>query len=235
MKIGGFQKMSLIDYPGKISSIVFTMGCNLRCPFCHVPQLVDPERMKDVQLVPEEEVFSFLKKNKDLVDAVVVTGGEPTLQSDLRDFIKKVKDMGFLVALETNGTDFETLKYLIDKKMVDYIGLDVKMPLEADKYGKITGGKMTKEMLEEMKKSVEYVIKSDIDYEFRTTLMKEFHTKEEVAIIAESIKGAKNYYLQNFREADDILSKRKFTPMTDAEMDGILDHVKESINVIKRE
>jgi len=235
MKIGGFQKMSLIDYPGKISSIVFTMGCNLRCPFCHVPQLVDPERMKDVKLVPEEEVFSYLKRNKELIDAVVVTGGEPTLQPDLKEFIKKVKGMGFLVALETNGTDFETLKYLIDKKMVDYIGLDVKMSLESEKYSKITGGKMTEDMLEEVKKSVEYVIKSDIDYEFRTTLMKEFHDKEEVAAIAESIKGAKNYYLQNFRGAEDILSKRNFTPMTDDEIDEIFEHVKDSINVIKRE
>ncbi len=234
MKIGGFQKMSLIDYPGKISAIVFTMGCNFRCPFCHVPQLVDPDMMKDVIMVPEEEVFSYLKKNRDLIDAVVITGGEPTLQSDLKEFVKKVKDMGFLVALETNGTDFDTLKYLIDKKMLDYVGLDVKNPLTVEKYSKITGGKVDGKVMENIEKSIEYLVKSNIDYEFRTTLVKEFHDKDSVSEIVQSIKSAKNYYLQNFRLSEYILSKGKLTPMDESEIDEIAAHVKDSINVIKR-
>ena len=126
MKIGGFQKLSLIDYPGKISCIIFTMGCNFRCPFCYVPQLVLPKKMKKMREIPTAEIFSFLEKNKGLNEAVVITGGEPTFHPDLPEFMRKIKAMDYSVALETNGTNFEMLKNLIEEKLVDYVELDIK-------------------------------------------------------------------------------------------------------------
>ncbi|OQX50761.1 MAG: anaerobic ribonucleoside-triphosphate reductase activating protein [Candidatus Cloacimonas sp. 4484_209] len=128
MKIGGFQKVSLIDYPGKICAIVFTRGCNFRCPYCHNPELVLPENYSP--LIPEEEIFSFLEKRRGKLDAVEITGGEPTLQEDLTEFIRKIKEMGFLVKLDTNGSFPSVLEKVIYSGLVDYIAMDVKAPLE---------------------------------------------------------------------------------------------------------
>jgi pyruvate formate lyase activating enzyme len=137
MKIGGLQKFSLLDYPGKISAVVFTQGCNFRCPYCHNPELVDPERFQEC--IPEDEIFAFLETRRGKLEAVTVTGGEPTIQNGLSSFVRRIKDMGFMVKLDTNGSRPEVLEELIRHKLIDYIAMDIKAPLE--KYEAVTGWK----------------------------------------------------------------------------------------------
>ncbi|HDI02890.1 MAG TPA: anaerobic ribonucleoside-triphosphate reductase activating protein [Candidatus Aenigmarchaeota archaeon] len=190
MIIGGFQKFSLIDYPEKISAIVFTQGCNFRCPYCHNPELVLPEKYSNP--IPEEEILSFLDSRRGKLDAVVITGGEPLLQKDLFDFIKKVKDMGFLVKLDTNGSMPEVLKEAI-KLGVDYIAMDVKAPLE--KYREVVRAEVNEEKI---KSSIEIIMHAGIEYEFRTTVVKSLLSKEDILKIGMLINGARLYVLQKF-------------------------------------
>ncbi|MFA5211125.1 MAG: anaerobic ribonucleoside-triphosphate reductase activating protein [Patescibacteria group bacterium] len=191
MFIGGLQKTSLIDYPEKIAAIVFTQGCNFRCPYCHNPELVKKELFN--QNISEKEIFDFLENKKGKLDAVSITGGEPTLQIDLYDFIKKVKEMDFKVKLDTNGSNFEVLKKLIDEKLVDYIAMDIKAPLE--KYEEVVRMKVN---LENIKKSIELIINSDIESEFRTTIVKSLLNFEDFEKIGELVKGASYYVVQKF-------------------------------------
>ena len=234
MRIGGFQKLSLIDYPGKVSCIVFTMGCNFRCPYCYVPQLVLPEKMKKLKEIPIAEIFSFLQKNKGLNEAVVITGGEPTLQPDLPEFIRRVKAMGYSVALETNGTNFEMLRNLIEGKLVDYVELDIKNKLDFEKYNLTVGGVLTEEMFENVKKSIKLLLEGKIAYEFRTTVVKEFHTIEDIVEIAKTIKGAKVYYLQNFRADVEVIGGEKFTPMDEETLKEIVKKASKFVKVVRR-
>ncbi len=234
MKIGGFQKLSLIDYPGKVSCIVFTMGCNFRCPYCYVPQLVLPEKIKKLKEIPIAEIFSFLQKNKGLNEAVVITGGEPTFQPDLPEFIRRVKAMGYLVALETNGTNFEMLKNLIEEKLVDYVELDIKNRLDFEKYNLTVGEVLTEEMFENVKKSIKLLLEGKIAYEFRTTVVKEFHTVEDIVEIAKAIKGAEAYYLQNFRADVEVIRGEKFTPMDEKILKEIVKKASKFVRVVRR-
>ncbi len=234
MKIGGFQKLSLLDYPGKISCIVFTIGCNFRCPYCYVPQLVLPEKIKKLKEIPITEIYSFLQKNKGLNEAVVVTGGEPTLHPDLPGFIRKIKDMGYLVALETNGTNFEMLKNLVEEKLVDYVEMDIKNKLDFEKYNLTVGGVLTEEMFENVKKSIKFLLKGKVAYEFRTTLVKEFHTVEDIVEIAKAIKGTEVYYLQNFRIDTEVVGRKRFTPMDEKTMEEIVKQASKFVRVIRR-
>lgn len=191
MDIGGFQRFSLIDYPGKICAIVFTQGCNFRCSYCHNPELVDLEKFS--KSVSEKEIFSFLEKRKGKLDAVSVTGGEPTLQKDLIEFLKKVKDMGYLVKLDSNGTNPEVIDGTIKSGLVDYLAMDIKAPLE--KYSKVTGVDVD---TGKIKRSIELIMDSDLVYEFRTTVVKSQLSKDDVRKIGKLIKGAKLYILQKF-------------------------------------
>lgn len=197
MLIGGIQKMSLIDYPGKIAAIVFTIGCNFRCSFCYNFEIVMNKNIKEIQKISENEFFDFLKTRVKKLEAVCITGGEPTLQKDLVSFIKKIKELGFLVKLDTNGTDPKILKELIDKKMVDYVAMDVKQDLVSDKYDKITQVKVD---LKNIKKSIKLLLLGRVDYEFRTTVATGI-TKEDLINISKFIFGAKRYYLQDFKDA----------------------------------
>lgn len=190
MIIGGFQKFSLIDYPEKISAIIFTQGCNFRCPYCHNPELVLPEKYSNP--IPEEEILSFLDSRRGKLDAVVITGGEPLLQKDLFDFIEKVKDMGFLVKLDTNGSMPEVLKEAIEIG-VDYIAMDVKAPLE--KYREVVRAEVNEEKI---KSSIEIIMHAGIEYEFRTTVVKSLLSKEDILKIGMLINGARLYVLQKF-------------------------------------
>ena len=234
MRIGGFQKLSLIDYPGKVSCIVFTMGCNLRCPYCYVPQLVLPEKMGKLKEIPISEIFSFLQKNKGLNEAVVITGGEPTLHKDLPEFIRKVKDMGYSVALETNGTNFEMLKNLIEENLVDYVEMDVKNRLDFEKYSLTTGGVLTEDAFENVKKSIKLLLEGKTACEFRTTVVKEFHTVEDVVEIAKTIKGAEVYYLQNFKADAEVVGGKRFTPMDEEAMKEIVKRASKFVRVVRR-
>ncbi len=188
MIIGGFQKFSLIDYPNKISCIIFTQGCNFRCPYCHNPELIGNNPIK----IEEKEIFEFLKNRKGKIEAVVITGGEPILQEDLIEFIKKIKDMGFLVKLDSNGSNPKIIKKLIEQKLVDYFAMDIKAPLE--KYKEITNSDIDPKKIKE---SINLIMNSKSDYEFRTTITKQLN-KEDIIKIAKLIKGAKCYVLQQF-------------------------------------
>jgi pyruvate formate lyase activating enzyme len=199
MLIGGFQKFSLIDYPGKVSAIVFTQGCNFRCPYCHNPELVEPKLFQ--KPLDEEMIFSFLETRKGKLDGIVITGGEPTLQKDLPGFIRKIKSAGFLVKLDSNGTNPGMLNFLIKKKLIDYIAMDIKAPLE--KYEKIIHVKIDTNLI---KASIEAIMNSGISYEFRTTFSKEILTMAEIISIGKLIKGAKIHVLQKMSTQDKILS-----------------------------
>ncbi len=191
MLIGGLQKFSLIDYPGKICAIVFTQGCNFKCPYCHNPELVDPKLF--LPTIPEEKIFSFLKKRQEKLDAVEITGGEPTLQPDLIDFIKKIRELGFLVKLDSNGSNPEILKKIIQLKIVDYLALDIKAPLE--RYQEITDSNVDPNKI---RKTIKLIMNSGLDYEFRTTVVKSLLTKKDIEKIGKLIQGAKLYILQKF-------------------------------------
>lgn len=233
IKIAEFQKTSLLDYPGKVSSIVFTLGCNFRCKFCYVPHLVLPERVKEAKEIEEKEIFSYLEKNKKFIDAVVITGGEPTINADLPELIKKIKEKGFLVAIETNGSNFEMLKNLVENKLVDYIEMDIKTKLDFEKYKAIVG-ELTKNDFENVKKSIKFLINSKANYEFRTTLVKEFHTKEDIIEICKAIKGAEVYFLQNLKRDVELLSGKELSPFSEEEIKEIIDEGKKYVNVVYR-
>ncbi len=191
MLIGGLQKLTLIDYPGKIACTVFTIGCNFDCAFCHNPELVDPNKIKNQPIISEKYFFEFLGTRQGVLEGVCITGGEPTLQPDLIDFIKKIKDLGFAVKLDTNGSSPDVLKNLITPPSpplikggyggVDYIAMDIKAPPKS-------------QILE----SIKIIKNSGIDYEFRTTVIPVLHTKEDIIQIAKDLSPAKKYFLQQF-------------------------------------
>lgn len=191
MKIGGFQKVSLIDYPGKISAVVFTQGCNFRCPFCHNPELVDPERFAN--RIPEPDILAFLEKRKGRLDAVVITGGEPTLQSELIPFTIHLKAMGYLIKLDTNGALPDVLENMLGRRLIDYLAMDIKAPLE--RYGEIT---KTKTDVERIRRSISLIMGSGVDYEFRTTAVRSLLGLQELEAIGRLIPGAKRFVLQKF-------------------------------------
>ena len=191
MAINGFEKLSLLDFDDKISAVIFFGGCNLRCPFCQNFDLVMMPDTCDV--IPFDEVYSYLEKRKGVLDAVVITGGEPTLEKDLKDIMKKIKSLGYLIKLDSNGTNPEKLKELVNEHLVDYIAMDIKNSFTS--YEKTSGVPLK---LEKIKSSIEFIMSCGIDYEFRTTIIKEYHTVEDMKEIGEMIKGAKKYRLQKF-------------------------------------
>jgi len=191
MIIAGFQKSSLIDYPAELSAVIFTQGCIFRCVYCHNPELVDPKLFQEP--ITKEEIFDFLHKRKKQLDGVVITGGEPTIHSDLPEFIRKIKEMGYKVKLDTNGSNPEMIELLIKEKLIDYIAMDIKAPLK--KYPKITKVKID---TDKIKKSIKLIMDSNLKYEFRTTIVKSLLSFDDILEIAKSIKGADLYVLQKF-------------------------------------
>ncbi len=219
MRIGGLQKFSLLDYPGHLSAIIFTQGCNFRCGFCYNPMLVLPKKdgnKKDHSLLSEDGLFEFLKKRQGKLDGVVITGGEPTLHENLPEFISKIKNLGFKIKLDTNGTNPEMLSALLEKGIIDYIAMDIKAPIE--KYKKIT--KFTGS-LADIKKSVKIIIGSNLPYEFRTTVVPGLVEKEDIAEMGEMIKGARIWYLQGFKPDTDLVNNdlRKVKPYSESELE----------------
>lgn len=204
MQIAGFIKTSLIEWPGKISSVIFTLGCNFRCPFCHNADLVDSLKFKKETLLTEEKVLSELKSRKDWNEAVVVTGGEPTLQKDLKEFLSKIKKIGFKIMLQTNGTNPLVVKDLLKKKLVDYFSMDLKGDL--DSYEKYVNCQSQKENI---KNNLEIIAQSGIDFEFRTTVTPGLHDQKNLQRLANQIKKIFtdcklpiencHWYLQQFR------------------------------------
>ncbi len=189
MVIGGIQRFSLIDFPGKVSAIVFTRGCNFRCPYCHNPELVDPNRYVDA--LEEEQLWEFLQRRQHKLDAVVITGGEPTLQEDLRPFLEKIRKMGFLIKLDTNGSNPRAIKDLLSANLLDYVAMDIKAPLE--KYSEVAKVPIDKTDIEE---SIMLIRESHVSHEFRTTVAKNMLSEADVLNIARMLQGEKLYVLQ---------------------------------------
>ncbi len=196
MLIGGIQTLTLLDFPEKVACIIFTAGCNFRCGFCHNPQFVDPEEIKNLQgnFIPEDKFFSFLKSRGKFLDGVVISGGEPTIQPDLIDFVEKIKKCGLLVKLDTNGTNPDIVEKMLKKNLLDYVAMDIKNSPE--NYNEICD---TQVNIEKITKTKNLLLNSKIPYEFRTTVLREFHNKDEITKIADFIKGAQKYTIQNFR------------------------------------
>ena len=197
MNIGGLQKVSLIDFPGKISAIIFTQGCNFRCPYCHNPQLVDPKLYRPCLF--SKDILDFLAHRRGKLDAVTITGGEPTLQEDLIPLIQKIRKMGFAVKLDSNGSRPAVLDRLLKEKLLDFIALDIKAPL--DKYSQVVKVQMDTGAIAQ---SVRLVIQSKIPQEFRTTVVKSMLTQKDILAIAKEIAGAKRYALQRFQPAQTL-------------------------------
>ena len=216
MKISGFSKLTLVDFPGVISCEIFTQGCNMKCPFCQNSSLID---MNKEHYYKEEEIISYLEKRKKILDGIVITGGEPTMQKDLVKFIEKVKQIGYKVKLDTNGLRPSVLKELLDKNLIDYVAMDIKNSFE--KYNITCGVKEI--VIENIKKSIEILKNSHIKYEFRTTIIKEYHTKQDILKILDII-GDSKYYLQNFEMSDDVIDKNLhgFSDYELIEMENIL-------------
>jgi pyruvate formate lyase activating enzyme len=199
MILGGLQKLTLIDYPGHIAATVFSVGCNFRCPFCHNPELVSGSHNL-VSGKLEKDFFELLENRKGKLEGICITGGEPTLQPDLQEFIQKIKGMGFKVKLDTNGARPDVLRLLYSKKLLDYVAMDIKSSLK--NYVKTANSKID---LERIKLSVELIKNSQIDYEFRTTVVPSLHSESDFEKIGEWLKGSKKYVLQAFEDKGKIL------------------------------
>jgi pyruvate formate lyase activating enzyme len=199
MQIGGFQKTSLLDYPETISAIIWTVGCNFRCPFCYNKDIV----LGRLGLISENEVLSYLEKRKGMLEGLVITGGEPLLQQDIVDFAGKIKNLGYLLKIDTNGCYPEKLKKLFDKKLVDYVAMDVKAP--KNKYEQLSGINFDLKKIEE---SIKLIKTNAPDYEFRTTFLPIFLKKDDIINMAKWLEGAKNYYLQQFKNDIPLISPK---------------------------
>ena len=199
MNIQGFQKLTLLDFPGKMACTVFTAGCNLRCPFCHNSRLViDPEKTSEYSV---DEILAYLKKRQGILDGVAITGGEPLLQPDIDEFIKKVRELGFAVKLDTNGTFPDRLKALVEQGLLDYVAMDVKnSPSGYSETVGIGGYDISK-----IQESIGFLLENKVDYEFRTTVVREFHSVFEIDGIGKMIKGAKRHYLQAFVDSGELI------------------------------
>ena len=200
MEIGGLQKMTLLDYPGKVACTVFLSGCNFRCPYCHNSALVLPGRMGSG--ISQEELLEFLDRRKGKLDGVCITGGEPTVHRDLPELIEKIRQKGFLVKLDTNGSNPSMLEALIREKKIDYVAMDVKNSPE--RYGWTCGNSG---ILEGVQESVEILKQDAIDYEFRTTVCKPFHDAESMASLARWIQGCRRYFIQNFEDSGSLVGE----------------------------
>ena len=204
MRIGGFVKQSLMDYPGKIAAVVFTQGCNFRCGYCHNPQLVLPELFINKPEYIPLNILSYLQERKSWLDGVVVTGGEPTIHKDLPLFLKEIKALGYSVKLDTNGSNPYMLEHIIKEKLADYIAMDIKIIPEKNMYGEITGIQMTDEIFEKIMASILILKNSPIEGEFRTTFIPGIHDGATLDLIQLLIGDGKTYTVNQFREGDTI-------------------------------
>ena len=249
MVFAGIQKLSLLDYPGTVACTLFTLGCNFRCPWCHNAGLVLPEQFPEGSL-DEEEVLSFLKKRQGVLDGVAITGGEPLLHPGLKDFLPRVKELGYRVKLDTNGSFPERLKELVELGLVDRVAMDIKNG--PSRYGITVGlpGKRAasaesasarddgsqefpEAVFAAMERSKEYLLTEPVDYEFRTTVVKEFHTEESLSEAAAWISGAKVWYLQQFQNSGALLSGEGFSAYSEEEMQHLLAMLQKKLPAVK--
>lgn len=208
MNISGLQKTTLLDYPGHIAATIFLGGCNFRCPFCHNMNIVENSNIdenNDSNEISEEELFLFLQKRRGILEGVCITGGEPTLYKELPEFIRKIKNLGYAIKLDTNGTNPELLKKLVDEQLVDYIAMDIKASY--DKYLKVIGIGCGPELVNKVMDSVGILKSGIVEHEFRTTVVAQYHNEEEIRKIGEILNGEEKYYLQSFNESEYVPDK----------------------------
>lgn len=202
MSIGGFQKQSFIDWEEKTAAVIFTNGCNFRCGYCHNPSLVLPQLRDKTNDLNEIEIFDYLKSRKNWLDGVVVTGGEPTIHNDLEDFLTKIKKIGYEIKLDTNGSNPKLLTQLINKKLIDFIAMDIKTLLQKEKYLEITKSKIPN-LIYKINKSIAIIRNSNIKYQFRTTVTPNYHTNETIKLLKKMFKF-ENYKIQPFKDGEII-------------------------------
>lgn len=220
MQINGFQKMTLLDFPGKVACTVFTGSCNMRCPFCHNALLVN--EAASLEVIPEETILSYLKKRQGILDGVAITGGEPLLWPKTRDFIEKVRALGFLVKLDTNGTKPAFLKSLAEDGLLDYVAVDIKNSKE--KYAMTCG--IPGFDLAPVEETVEFLLSGKVPYELRTTVVAEFHEVSDFVKIGEWIRGAERYFLQGFQDHEELVGTGKMTAVSKEGMEEMLQAVR---------
>lgn len=226
MEIKGLQKTTLLDYPEKLAATVFLGGCNFKCPFCHNATLVILPN--EVDSISEDEFFSYISKRKSVLDGVCVTGGEPLLSSGITEFIKKIKSLGLLVKLDTNGSFPDKLESLLDQKLVDYVAMDIKNCKE--KYAITSGINANSEYIEKADRSIDIIMQKAPDYEFRTTVVRELHTIEDIVKIANRIKSAKKYFLQTYVDSGNTI-KVGYSAYSASEMLEILENTRKVLPV----
>lgn len=226
MLISGLQKLTLLDYPGRVACTVFTGGCNFRCPFCHNASLVLPEQL--VQDTNEEEVLSFLKKRVGVLDGVAVTGGEPLLHKDIGAFLAKVKALGYSVKLDTNGSFPELLMELVRDGLVDRVAMDIKNSPEL--YARTAG--LEKPDMEAVERSKNFLLEGSVDYEFRTTVVKGLHSLESLREAARWIQGAKEYYLQQFKDSGNVLAIEGLEAFDEKEMHALAEGLRDLVPTV---
>ena len=221
MHISGLQKLTLLDYPGHVACTVFTAGCNFRCPFCHNAPLVLPERMQGDE-DGSETVLAFLKKRQGILDGVAVTGGEPLLHRDMADFLRKVKDLGYAVKLDTNGSFPQRLRELVEAGLVDRVAVDIKNAPAL--YARTIG--VPGFDLGPVEETKNYLLSGPVEYEFRTTVVRGLHTRESLIQAAQWISGAREYYLQQFKDSGDVIAIEGLGAFTGEEMHALADAVR---------
>ena len=223
MFIAGMQKLTLLDFPGVVACTLFTAGCNFRCPWCHNAGLVLPEENPD--LLEGDEVLSFLEKRKGVLDGVCVTGGEPLLQAELPEFLRRVKDLGYRVKLDTNGSFPERLEALVREKLVDRVAMDIKNG--PSRYAETAG--LRNLDLSAVTASKDFLLSDPVDYEFRTTVVRGLHTAESLLEAADWITGAKQWFLQQFKDSGNLIHGEGLSAFTDGEMQALLETVQKKI------
>lgn len=228
MKVTGIQKLTLLDYPGVVACTVFTAGCNFRCPFCHNAMLVLPEQIDD-ECLTDDEVFGFLKKRRGVLDGVAVTGGEPLLHADMPEFLARVKELGYKIKLDTNGSNPEFLSEIVKNKLVDRVAMDIKNAPE--EYARTIGLKSFD--IAPVERSKEMLLRGDIDYEFRTTVVKGIHTKESLIGAAKWIEGAKEYYLQQFKDSGNLILPDGLSAYDEKQMHTLADAVRDYVPTVE--
>lgn len=229
MEVKGFIDISLVDWDGKVSSIIFLPKCNMRCPYCYNAHLVlHPDKLPNI---PFEEIEDYLKKNKGWIDGVVITGGEPTIHKDLPKICQRIKGLGLLVKLDTNGTNHAMMRELMDKRLVDYVAMDVKAPLTEEKYSKASGVS-AKNLLEEIGETIDVLVNSGVDYEFRTTVVPNLHKEGDIKEICRKIRGCKKYAIQNYKTDVETIDPdfKNLKPFSEKEMETFLKTAKKFVS-----
>jgi pyruvate formate lyase activating enzyme len=221
MKIKGFIDISLVDWDGKVSSVIFLADCNLRCPFCYNVNLVlHPEKLPTI---PFEQIEHRLKKSRGWVDGVVITGGEPTIYSGLLGLCKKIRDMDFLVKLDTNGTNPMMVKELVDKRLVDYVAMDIKAPLTVEKYSSVCDVNV-ENLIGKIEETISLLLRNEVEYEFRTTVVPSLHGEKHIEEICQRIRGCRKYVIQNYKgDVETVNPKfKKLKPFSEEKMKAFL-------------